>query len=181
MKLLFILFCILLSQRLLTNLMDIEGFGADLNIHYNQEFLVKSETELRTFSKYNNSLIRFAPSLTLTLTKIVEFTNRTNIIILGPVTLSQFGFYIINSSNIIIKDIRILNASIYGVFIYGSSQVIVDDCTILDASRTDVTKGKCIDVTEGSFNITISYNLLGYTYPIQEMNKFKGLLIANFT
>lgn len=78
------------------------------------------------------------------------------------------------------RDVRILNASIYGIFIYNSHQIVVDHCTILDASRTDITRGKCIDLTETSSNVTISYNILGYTFPVEELHKFKGLLIANF-
>ena len=78
------------------------------------------------------------------------------------------------------RDVRILNASIYGIFIYKSHQIVVDHCTILDASRTDITRGKCIDLTEASSNVTISYNILGYTFPVEELHKFKGLLIANF-
>lgn len=99
------------------------------------------------YAKYNNSLIRFAPSTTFTLSKIVMFANQTNVIILGPVTITQFGIYIENCSNFIVRDVRILNASIYGILIYKSQQVLIDHCTILDASRTDITRGKCIDLT----------------------------------
>ncbi len=50
----------------------------------------------------------------------------------------------------------------------------------MDASRTDVDKGKCLDLTENSSQITISYNIFGYSYPILQLTKYKGMLIANF-
>jgi len=111
-------------------------------------------------------LIRLAPNRIITLTKIISFTNHTNIIIQGPGTITQFGLYFTHCTNVIIRDVRILNASIYGILIYHSNAVVIDHCTILDASRTDIDRGKCIDVTEQSTNVTLSYNLLGYTYPV---------------
>jgi parallel beta-helix repeat protein len=175
-----ILLLVTLPFTVLGNIWGIEGFGAHMDIFYNQELVVNTEADFIAYSKFNNSLIRFAPALILHLTKIIAIANQSNMIILGPVTVTQFGIYVYNSSSIILRDIRILNASIYGILIYESDSVVIDHCTILDASRTDITSGKCIDLTEGSSNVTISYNILGYTYPIQELNKFKGLLIANF-
>lgn len=163
-----------------SSIWNIEGYGADLDIHYEQELLIKNEADFHVYAKYNNTLLRFAPSLTLTLSKVVMFANQANVIILGPVTITQFGIYIENCSNFIVRDIRILNASIYGILIFQSHHVLIDHCTILDASRTDITRGKGIDLTEASSNITISYNILGYTFPVEELHKFKGLLIANF-
>lgn len=100
------------------------------------------------------------------LTKIIAITNLTNIIIEGPVTLTQFGIYIISSTNIIIRNLRVFNASIYGILISQSHNIVIDHCTIIDASRTDIDRGKCIDLTESSTNITVSYNMMGYTAPI---------------
>lgn len=73
---------------------NIEGFGTDLEIHYGQELLIKTEADFHMYAKSNNTLLRFAPSLTLSLSKIVMFANQTNVIILGPVTITQFGIYI---------------------------------------------------------------------------------------
>jgi pectate lyase len=174
------LLLLLLIQGRECGLWDIEGFGADMDIHYDEEFMVKTEADLLAYCKRNNSLIRFAPALTLTLTRIVTVANQSSIILLGPVTLGQFGIYIYNSSNIVVRDVRILNASIYGILIYHSHGVVVDHCSILDASRTDIDRGKCIDITEASSNVTISRCLLGYTFPVEQLSKFKGLLIANF-
>ena len=142
-----LLFILLNTYVNSSNIWNLEGFGTDLDIYYDQQFLVKTQLDFQTYSKYNNSLIRFAPSLTLTLSKIIVLNQQTNVVILGSVTLNQFGIYIQNSTNIIVRDVRILNASIYGIFIYNSHQIIVDHCTILDASRTDITRGKCIDLT----------------------------------
>lgn len=71
-----------------SSLWNIEGFGADLDINYEQEFLIKTEADFHMYAKYNSTLLRFAPSLTLTLSKIVMFANQNNVIILGPATIT---------------------------------------------------------------------------------------------
>ncbi len=84
-----------------------------------------------------------------------------------------------HSSNVIIHNLRILNASIYGLLIYNSTNVVVNSMTILDSSRSSVDEGKCIDITEASNNVTISNSILGYTQ-FSSVDKYKGMLIANF-
>lgn len=90
------------------------------------------------------------------------------------------GIYIYNCSNIFINNVRIFNASIYGVLIYNSTNVVIDSVTILDAGRSSIDEGKCIDITEQSSNITVSRSILGYTYDVSLLQKYKGMLIANF-
>jgi pectate lyase len=43
-----------------------------------------------------------------------------------------------------------------------------------------VEKGKCVDITEGSFNVTVQGSLMGFTGQVQDLVKNKGMLIANF-
>lgn len=128
----------------------------------------------------SNILIRFVPGLNLFLKSNLQISGYNNVVILGPATLYNFGIYFTNCTNVIVKDVRIFNATIYGVLVYHSNNVIIDHCTIIDAGRTSVDKGKCIDITEESKNVTASNNILAYSYPIQELIKYKGLLAANF-
>jgi len=51
--------------------------------------------------------------------------------------------------------------------------------TIIDASRSSVDKGKCIDITEDSINVTVSNTILGYSQ-FSSTDKYKGMLVANF-
>jgi pectate lyase len=141
--------------------------------------MVKTQSDLELAVR-SDVMIRFSPNITITLTKIILFSNLSNIAIIGPATLTQFGLYFEHCQNILVQDVRIINASIYGILIFHSQNVVIDHCTILDASRTDVDRGKCIDLTEESVNVTISRCLLGYTFPVEMLIKWKGLLIANF-
>lgn len=87
--------------------------------------------------------------------------------------------YVKNSSNVVLYNLRILEAAVYGVLVYGARNVVMVGLTVLDASRTTVEEGKCIDVTEDSANVTLSHSILGYTN-FSSTDKYKGMLIANF-
>lgn len=136
------------------------------------------EMSLKNSIKSHTS-IKLKPNITIMLKSIVSLKEVTDISIEGPATLVDFGIYIQNSSNIILHNIRILNASIYGVLVYGSHNVVINQMTIVDASRGSVDQGKCIDITEGASNITVSFTMLGYS-SFSNVDKYKGMLIANF-
>jgi pectate lyase len=156
-----------------------EGFGADMDLRIDEEVVVSTQTEFTNVVR-SHLMIRFPPGLVLDLTSNLMISNLTDVVILGPATFNSFGLYINHSHNIVAKNLRIMNSSIYGVFIYHSTNVIVDHCTIIDSGRTSIDKGKCIDLTEESKNVTISNNILAYSYPVEKLLKYKGLLAANF-
>lgn len=144
---------------------DLEGFGTDMNLQIDGEVVVTSQQDFINALR-SHLIIRFRPDLVLNLTSNLMISNLTDVVILGPVTFYSFGLYINHSHNIIAKNLRIINSSIYGILIYHSSYVVVDHCTIIDAGRTSIDKGKCIDLTEESKNVTISWNILAYSYPV---------------
>ena len=76
--------------------------------------------------------------ITLTLKTMLWIQNLTDIIMEGPMTISNAGIYIKNSTNIILHNIRIVDAPIYGVLVYGSSNIVINQLTIIDASRSSV-------------------------------------------
>ena len=65
------------------------------------------------------------------------------------------------------------------MLVYGSNNIVLNSLTILDASRNSIDQGKCIDITEGAGNVTVSNTILGYT-AFSATDKYKGMLIANF-
>jgi parallel beta-helix repeat protein len=75
---------------------------------------------------------------TISLSKQISISNLTNVIIEGPVTILNNGIVIAYSSNIMVRNLRILNAEIDGILVTHSSNVVIDHCTILDASRLSV-------------------------------------------
>ena len=106
--------------------------------------------------------------------------NTNNILIEGPCTFKNHGITIVNSSNIILSNLRIFNTSLDGILVSNSTNVVIDSVTVLDSSRSDIVRGKDIDLTENSTNITVSRSIIGYIDPAS-LEKYKGMLIANFT
>lgn len=156
-----------------------EGFGAGIDLRIDEEVVVSTQTEFTNVVR-SHLMIRFPPGLVLDLTSNLMISNLTDVVIFGPATFNSFGLYVNHSHNIVAKNLRIMNSSNYGVLIYHSTNVIVDHCTIIDSGRTSIDKGKCIDLTEESKKVTISNNILAYSYPVEKLLKYKGSLVANF-
>ena len=46
--------------------------------------------------------------------------------------------YVRNCSNVVLYNLRILEAAVYGVLVYGARNVVMVGLTVLDASRATV-------------------------------------------
>ena len=136
-----------LDKELVQNL---EGFGADMDLVISKSIVVSNEETLRAaLSSQEDSWkteIKMV-SKEYSLSTSVSLVNLNNILIRGPCTFTNHGIVIKNCRNIILDNIRIFNTSLDGILVSNSSNVVINSVTVLDSSRTDIVRGKDIDVT----------------------------------
>jgi pectate lyase len=99
--------------------------------------------------------------------------NKT-VIGVGNVALSGGGLYLYRSTNVIIRNLTIVDSSEDDLGIHYSDHVWIDHCTFLDA-----TDGE-LDITQSSDYITVSWCKFGYTAnPPALDHKFVSLIAAS--
>lgn len=62
-----------------------------------------------------------------------------------------------------------------GILINNSTNITISNNTIYDSARSNITKGKNIDVTEGSTNVFITNNIIGYS--TLNLSAYKGIFL----
>jgi pectate lyase len=121
----------------------------------------------------------FAVGGTITLTRRLELRNGTGVVIDGAtapapgVTLAGEGLAILDSKDVVVRDLRVRRARIDGIAVTGSRAVVIDHCSISDAGDENVS------VTEGSRDVTVSWSIIGDTRRDPAAHA-KGMLVAHF-
>ena len=116
---------------------------------------------------------------TIALRRRLEIRDGTGIVVDGGtapapgVTLAGEGLAILNSKDVVVRDLRVRRARIDGIAVTGSRGVVIDHCSATDAGDENVS------VTEGSRDVTLSWSLVGDTRRDPAAHA-KGLLVANF-
>jgi pectate lyase len=115
---------------------------------------------------------------TITLTRRLEVRG-IGIVIDGAtapapgITLVGEGLAILDSTNVVVRDLRVRRARIDGIAVTGSTAVVIDHCSITDSGDENVS------VTEGSRDVTVSWSIIGDTRRDPAAHA-KGMLVANF-
>jgi pectate lyase len=115
---------------------------------------------------------------TITLTRRLEVQG-IGIVIDGAtapapgITLAGEGLAILDSMNVVVRDLRVRRARTDGIAVTGSTAVVIDHCSISDAGDENVS------VTEGSRDVTVSWSIIGDTRRDPAAHA-KGMLVANF-
>jgi pectate lyase len=121
----------------------------------------------------------FAVGGTITLARRLELRNGAGVVIDGAtapapgITLAGEGLAILDSRDIVVRDLRVRRARIDGIAVTGSRTVVIDHCSITDAGDENVS------VTEGSRDVTVSWSIIGDTRRDPGAHA-KGMLVAHF-
>lgn len=130
-------------------------------------------------SRPGSRRVVFAVGGAIVLRKHILVRDRTGITIDGGgapapgVTLVGNGLKILDSNNVLVRDLRVRGARTDGIAVTGSSHVVVDHCSTSDAGDENMS------ITEGSHDVTVSWSLIGDTRADPAL-RAKGMLIANF-
>lgn len=160
----------------------LEGFGAGATGGLGQPVVHVTNLNdsgtgsLRAACTGSNRHIVFDVSGTINLASNIDIINRTNITIdglssLSGITLVGHGFSIVESSNMILRDLRIrrvVETSDYiGIEGPNSFNILVDHCSMIGQAFSDLTveEGEQgdggFDVKGGAHDITLQWSLLG--------------------
>lgn len=121
----------------------------------------------------------FAVGGEIVLRKHIVLEHRTGITIDGGgapapgVTLVGNGLKILDSENVLVRDLRVRRARTDGIAVTGSSHVVIDHCSTSDAGDENMS------ITEGAHDVTVAWSLIGDTRR-DPARHAKGMLIANF-
>lgn len=90
------------------------------------------------------------------------------------ITLEGYGLAILDSVDVVIRDIRVRRPAGDAIKVKGSRNVVIDHCSVSDAGDENVS------VTGGSRAVTVSWSVIGQTPEVSAAAERKGLLIASF-
>ena len=89
------------------------------------------------------------------------------------ITLSGQGLLIVESSDVIVRHLRVRAAARDGIAVTDSRRVVIAHCSVSDAGDENVS------ITENARDVTVAWSLIAET-TVDVDRRSKGLLIANF-